>query len=251
MQNNENFLEEFSGQGFDGVSQEHYKVPLLKILQNTSEQVMKGKPSYIEGAQAGMFFNTLTSEIYGEEIDLIPIRFQETWVEYEPNRGPFVAVHQPNDPNLVVDKSDYTNWKLPNGNQIVDTWNMYCVNAKKPQDGLMIIPFSKTAIKHCSNWLTQIRMLPLPGSDTKQAPFFGGVWTVKISLDSKKDNSWYNFGVGKTTTIKFKDYITVDLFGNWVKPSVTMLQNTTLQIDYNETKPESNNLLEENEDIDY
>ena len=71
------FLDQFSGQGYEDFTANSYQVPFLKIAQPGSPEVKKQNPSYIEGLEAGQFFNSLTKEVYGSKIKLIPLRQKE------------------------------------------------------------------------------------------------------------------------------------------------------------------------------
>lgn len=63
-------------------------IPFLRVLQQLSPQVTKGKPDYIEGASAGNFINTASKQVYdGEEgVLIIPCRFQNRYLEWRPRK---------------------------------------------------------------------------------------------------------------------------------------------------------------------
>ncbi len=59
--------EEFSGSDLE--------FPQLRIAQSNSPQLNKEKEEYIEKLSVGELFNSLTSEVYGKNIDFTPICF--------------------------------------------------------------------------------------------------------------------------------------------------------------------------------
>ena len=61
-------FEEFNGVGFSEVTTEDLAIPFLRVLAQLSPQVNKRDGAYIEGAEAGMIYNTVMNEVYdGEE----------------------------------------------------------------------------------------------------------------------------------------------------------------------------------------
>lgn len=55
-------------------------IPRLGQVQSLSPQRKKNDPAYIEGAEEGMFFNTVTNEVYGAEVYFIPVQFTKEWL---------------------------------------------------------------------------------------------------------------------------------------------------------------------------
>ncbi len=64
-------------------------VPLLKILQPLSPQVLKQKQEYIKGAEAGMIYPRGEKQVWdGEEgIRIVPCYYERVWLEWGPERG--------------------------------------------------------------------------------------------------------------------------------------------------------------------
>ena len=53
-----------ANQGLGQLGMDDLAIPFLRILSDTSPQIKKRDPQYIEGAESGMIYNTLTKEIY-------------------------------------------------------------------------------------------------------------------------------------------------------------------------------------------
>jgi hypothetical protein len=54
---------------------EDFQIPRLAIAQAMSPQLVRSKPEYIAGLMVGQFFNTVTGEIYGDSIKVVPVKY--------------------------------------------------------------------------------------------------------------------------------------------------------------------------------
>lgn len=55
------------GAGLQNVDQDSLAIPFLTVLHFQSPQVIKGNADYVEGAESGMFFNSVTKELFDGE----------------------------------------------------------------------------------------------------------------------------------------------------------------------------------------
>lgn len=62
-------------QGTETMSSEDMVVPRISICQANTPQRKKQDASYIEGLDEGMIFNTVSGEIYGTELTVVPLFF--------------------------------------------------------------------------------------------------------------------------------------------------------------------------------
>lgn len=67
-----------SNRGNANVNQEDLQIPRIKILQFISDEVKRGTESYIDGAQPGMFINTVTNEL-SEKLYVINVDYDKRW----------------------------------------------------------------------------------------------------------------------------------------------------------------------------
>ena len=79
-------FEDFAGAGLEDVSADDLSVPFLRILAQLSPQVNKRDGAYIDGAEAGMIYNTVANEAYsGEEgILVVPCNYNLRYVKWKP-----------------------------------------------------------------------------------------------------------------------------------------------------------------------
>lgn len=57
-------------------------LPRIDVLQDLSPQLKKAKPEYIEGAEAGMLYNTVTNELY-KSVVFVPCAFRKEYVVWK------------------------------------------------------------------------------------------------------------------------------------------------------------------------
>jgi len=204
-------LEALSGKGFEGANKDAFAIPFLRILQAGSPQVNEDESSYIEGAKPGMFFNTITGELHGKELDVIPITYSRSFIEWIQNRGGFVKDHGP-DPKIldrVVAIDDKHNSILDNNNIIQDARTHIVLLASNPAAGPIILSMTSTGIKHSRKWMTLMNGVVIPNS-TKQAPMFACIWTIGTVKNENDDGKWYQVGDKTSTNIKMKGWVDKD-----------------------------------------
>lgn len=76
--------------GSENVEQSDIIIPSLKLAQDTTDEAKEHHEKYIPGLKPGMYFNTVTKEVYGDSITVIPIHFYKTrvrWNSKEMNSG--------------------------------------------------------------------------------------------------------------------------------------------------------------------
>jgi hypothetical protein len=61
--------------GMEKARAEDFQIPRLQIAQALSPQLMRTKPEYIPGLMVGQYFNTVTGEVYGDAIQVVPVKY--------------------------------------------------------------------------------------------------------------------------------------------------------------------------------
>jgi hypothetical protein len=69
--------------GKDGVEQGDLLVPRLKLAQALSNERKRSHESYNPDLKEGEFFNSVTGEIYGEQVTVIPLHFFNEYIEFD------------------------------------------------------------------------------------------------------------------------------------------------------------------------
>jgi hypothetical protein len=78
------YIKQGQARGNENVSNEDLQLPRIDVLQALSPQINKKKDDYIDGAEVGMMFNTLTGELYPDGVSITPITFVKrhlVWVD--------------------------------------------------------------------------------------------------------------------------------------------------------------------------
>ena len=125
-------FEKDANQGLGNLGMDDLAIPFLRILSDTSPQIKKRDPLYIEGAESGMIYNTLTKEVYDGEVGgkVIPCAYQRQYIEWadrgEGSGAPVNIYPAESDILSKTTRDDQKKDRLPSGNYIEDTANHYC-----------------------------------------------------------------------------------------------------------------------------
>jgi hypothetical protein len=74
------FLKQGPARGSEEVDLSDITIPRLSIIQDLSPQGKKSKPEYIDGAEVGHLFNTITKELFTGEVMFIPVYFRKEYI---------------------------------------------------------------------------------------------------------------------------------------------------------------------------
>lgn len=182
-----------SMEGFEEVNAKTMAVPFLKLAQDLTPQLKASKPNYIEGLKLGDFFNPITGEIYGPNIQLVILKFEELYIEWPANSRTtgegLLGYHSPeNAKNLAIDQT-FGKWKTKEGNDLTQYYTYYVVLAGHESDGIMIYSLSSTGIsigKGINRLMTTHQM-----SNGKIAKPYYLVWDIASHMKPKGQNEYY------------------------------------------------------------
>lgn len=140
-------------------------VPLLKVLQPLSPQVLKQKTQdYIKGAEAGMIWPRGEKQVWdGDEgIRIVPCHYERVWMEWGPARGGGLKGRHakgtddtPRELGAELKKDDQGNdrWVLPNGNILQDNrQHVVLVLDKYNEPTPFVLPMAGSNIGTSRNW---------------------------------------------------------------------------------------------------
>ena len=139
------------------ISQKDLALPFLKILAQLSPEVNKRDGKYVEGAEAGMIYNSVTGELYNgtEGINVIPCFYKLEYLEWKDRGeglGAPVAIYDSSSDIMSKTKPD-ANYKdrLPNGNYIEKTASHFVIIlGDSPSTAL--ISMKSTQLKISRKW---------------------------------------------------------------------------------------------------
>ena len=83
-----NMFEDDAAKGLGNIGQQDLALPFLKILGQLSPEVNKRDGKYVEGAEPGMIFNSVSGELYDgvKGINVIPCFYKLEYIEWK-DRG--------------------------------------------------------------------------------------------------------------------------------------------------------------------
>ena len=190
--------------GFENVKTESLAPPILKLLQNGSSEAQKRNQNYIEGAEPGMFLNTVTKQLYDGDkgIQVIPchykLEFQE-WADYGTGSG--------RPENIFPDSSDVLEKttkgpdgkdRLQNGNYILTVGQHFVIILGDKGSETAMISMSSSQGKISRKWNSMMKSISLDGKDGPYTPpSFSHIYRLSSVLNTGKGNQWYGYNVEK------------------------------------------------------
>jgi len=182
-----------SEQYVETMSSEEMAMPRIALLQSLSKVCLEGESEYIQGAKAGYFLNTLTSECF-KSFHFIPCLRKIVYIEKTPRPESVFVKNWGEDPAVYVKAIDdgKGGHTLENGNEIVKTYEFYglVVNLETGKCEPVLFSLSRTKVKKCKKWNSYIFSLRHPTTN-KQAPEYAGLYEI-VSCVEQHDNKKYH-----------------------------------------------------------
>jgi len=191
-----------AAQGLENVRTENLALPILKLLQNGSGEAQKRNQNYVEGAEPGMFLNTVTKKVYdgAKGIEVVPcyykLEYQE-WADFGTGSGrPENIFDASSDILSKTTKDSGGKDRLENGNYILTVGQHFVLIADGDITEPALISMSSSQGKVSRKWNSMMASITLEG---KNGPFTPATYSHKYVLssvlNSGKGNQWYGFNV--------------------------------------------------------
>ncbi len=181
------YLPDDSAKGQENITSDDLIIPRLGLVQDLSPQRKANKPEYIEGADSGMMFNNVTSELYGDNLLFVPVYFRKEWCIWKlqsAGGGFFGAFPSERDAQDAFKQADYDDEY-----EIVDMaqhFGMVLRPDSRPEE--IVISMSKSKMKVNRQLNTLVKMA---GGDR-----FSRVYKISAVEDQNKEGQdYYNFSV--------------------------------------------------------
>ena len=202
-----NVFEEDAAKGLGNIGAQDLALPFLKILGQLSPEVNKRDGKYVEGAEPGMIFNSVSGDLYdgAKGINVIPAFYKLEYVEWkdrgEGSGGP-VAVHDSSSDIMSQTKAD-ANFKdrLPNGNYVEKTASHFVIiTGDSPTTAL--ISMKSTQLKISRKWNSMMSGIKLKGKNGLFTPAsFSHIYRLKTTQMSNDKGTWFGWDVSKVGPI--------------------------------------------------
>ena len=200
-------FEEFGALGFEETKTEDMAVPFLRILAQLSPQVNKRDGAYVDGAEAGMIYNTVANKVYDGEggITVIPCYYNRRYVEWAPREkgGGYFGSYTPDDAIVnTTTKNERGEDVLPNGNLLTNTAQFFVILLDSDGPQRCLITMSSSQLKKARKWVTQMNSLTAQGKNgTYTLPMMSHKYTLGTVAESNDKGSWFGWDINKTGPI--------------------------------------------------
>ena len=198
-----NIFEGDAAKGLGTIGQEDLALPFLKILGQLSPEVNKRDGKYVEGAEPGMIYNSVSGDLYDgvKGIDVIPCFYKLEYIEWKDRGdgpGAPVAIYDSSSDIMSKTKPD-ANYKdrLPSGNYIEKTASHFViVTGDSPSTAL--ISMKSTQLKISRKWNSMMSGIKMKGANGLFTPAsFSHIYKLKTTQMSNDKGTWFGWEVSK------------------------------------------------------
>ena len=202
-------FEEDANTSFGNMDSDDYALPFLRVLGQLSPECNKRDAKYVDGAEPGMIFNTVTKQLYDGEagVNIIPCYYKREYVEWsdrgEGTSAP-VAIHSV-DSGIIKEATRDASYKdrLPNGNYLENTASYFVLI----DDGTSaLISMKSTQLKVSRSWNSMMNSIKLKGKNGMFTPaMYSHVYNLKTVQQSNDKGTWFGWTVEKVGPVQDKD----------------------------------------------
>ena len=235
-----------ANQGLGKLGMDDLAIPFLRILSDTSPQIKKRDPQYIEGAESGMIYNTLTKEIFDGDkgVQVIPCSYQRQYIEWQDRgkgTGAPVNIHT-GDSNVLskTTRDDQRKDRLSNGNYIEDTANHFClIKSDNEVWSSALVAMKSTQRKKSKRWNSLMLGLKLKGAKGLfTPPSYSHIYTLKTIAESNDLGEWFGWDITRVGPIEEADlYAQAKAFSASVDAGEVKVKHDDDNVDNGEQTP--------------
>ena len=190
--------------GFENIDQESLALPILKLLQNGSGEAQKRNANYVEGAEPGMFFNTVTRKLYNGDkgIQVIPCHYRleyQEWADFGTGSGRPENIY-PASSDILSKTTKDANGKdrLPNGHYIQKTSQHFVIITDDKSAETALISMYSSQSKVSRKWNSMMMSITKNGKDGPYTPPpFSHYYKISSVENTGKGNQWYGYNIVK------------------------------------------------------
>lgn len=193
------------GAGMEDIGADDIQLPMLKQVQDISDERDEDAPEYIEGADSGDFFNSVTRELYKGDLEIIPASTRKTWVAFTPRNqgGGFLGEFESKDQALEY---------LDQPAEINETREVAVLYRPVGDEDAAWTPaiFAATSskLKPVRALMTQLLALRVPiGDKSVQPPTYGTIFTMSSVKAKGKKGSYRNVAFRFLRLVQDKDLL--------------------------------------------
>lgn len=181
------YIKQGGGRGNEHVDMSDMVIPRIEVAQALSKCLKESDPGYIEGIKQGDLYNTVTREIYGPAIRVVPVIFKKEWLAWREQDlgGGFAGAYPTNEEceARIQQEEKPDEWEsTETAQQLV----MVILNDGSTQEA--VVSMNKTKLKVSKQWNSLIR---LNGNDR-----FSRMYVLhSVDETNSKNQDFKNLGV--------------------------------------------------------
>ena len=194
--------------GLSNIGHEDLALPFLKILGQLSPETNKRDGKYVEGAEPGMIYNSVTGELFDGDkgIKVIPCHYKLEYIEWQDRgTGPSAPVKIYPSSSDVLSKTtrgaDYKD-RLPSGNYVEKTASHFIIVAEK-NPSTALIAMKSTQLKVSRKWNSMMQSIKLKGKNGLFTPAsFSHIYNLRSVQQSNDKGTWFGWDVSKVGMVE-------------------------------------------------
>lgn len=201
-------FEQDAAAGLSNVGHEDLALPFLKILGQLSPETNKRDGKYVEGAEPGMIYNSVTGELFDGEkgIKVIPCHYKLEYIEWQDRgTGPSAPVNIYPSSSDILSKTtrgaDYKD-RLPSGNYVEKTASHFIIIAEN-NPSTALIAMKSTQLKISRKWNSMMQSIKLKGKNGLFTPAsFSHIYNLRSVQQSNDKGTWFGWDVSKVGMVE-------------------------------------------------
>jgi len=174
--------------GKENVGREDMLIPRLCISQSQSPQLNKKMEEYIPDLKVGEFFNSVTGEVYGPKVTVVPLHFFKQYIEFNPRpaggglggiKKMYPLGSTPPLADLQFTEDDKGNSLQPKATEFKNRMSLLLKDGKVEP---IVVSFKSTGLKTAKKWNFLIA--------EKNLPAYAYTYNLEVVDQAKGQLSW-------------------------------------------------------------
>lgn len=216
--------------GFEQLTNDTVAFPFIRIIQSISPICKKGRPEYVEGAEEGKLYNTITKRIIDVPARIVVGRFDRYFLEWKPERKGLAGHHTVENVDNLIAKgrivADGPNFRDPaTGNIFQETYAYYIVFPDYIEDGVCLLCLSSTQLKEAKRLNRMLTTTYIPGTSRRAMPYHM-VWKLDTPIQSNDKGDWAGI------KFSFDSFVTPQILGVVNEERKALSAVSSEQVDY-------------------
>lgn len=182
------YIKKGRGRGNEEVDTGDVLIPRIELVQAISPCVDKNDASYIQGAEAGGFINSVSREYYGERITVVPVLFRKEYLVWKDRkkgggfRGAHPSAQEARDRIMEEPENEQDDFEVQETAQ-----QLVLLVREDGSSDEAVISMARTKMKVSKQWNSMIRMA---GGDR-----FARSYDLFGVADENDQGKFYNIGI--------------------------------------------------------